>query len=234
MSTTGNNDLGFRAMLFGQFILLLWAVPFVYRWRSSAGNGRGKLRLLFQVFLWTGVLGTIYQVAELRVFTVLADDGRYIDDAPWLPDSDELAVDLYRVRSGFEEINRKLPPDAIIQYNPDNTAYVPNIYYGWRQSVEGLQVCGTPFGGDPFSCLPYQKKIFEAFIGRSAYSLEQANQLCDDLGIDLLIAERPDRMWAVKESWVWSGTPVVDNEYMRAIPCGRRRDEIARSFRIQP
>jgi hypothetical protein len=228
MSNSGNNDLGYRSILFAQFILVLWAVPLVLSRKTSGG----KSRLLFYVFLWIGILGSAYQLVELRTVTMLADDGRYTDEISWLPHSEAIGEDLYRTRAGFETLNAKLPQNAIIQYGPANPAYVSNIYYSRRQSVAGLEVCGTAFGGDPFQCMPLQTKILEAFNGRSTFSLKDADHLCETLGIDVLIAERPDRMWSLRKSWVWSGRPLVENEYMRAIACGPRRAEMESKFGI--
>lgn len=230
MSTTGNNDLGYRAMLFSQFILLLWAISFVYRWRTRTATIRRPLRLLVHTFLWLGVLGTLYQLVELRFFTMLVEDGKYTDDISWLPDTDTIAEDVYSVRAGFEELNRKLPKDAIIQGYPLNPAYVPNVYYGLHQSVDGVANCGAPFGGSPFACLPYQYKIVAAFNANLPFTWQEADQLCTDFKIDVLVAERTDRMWALKQSWVWTGRPVMESEFMRAFACGRRRKEIELKF----
>lgn len=234
MSTTGNNDLGYRSILLAQFILLLWAVPYVYRWRMKLSERRSQWHLLFYTFAWIGVLGTLYQLAELRVFTMIAEQGRFAEEITWLPQSETLGADVFRARSGFEVLNHALPQDAIIQYNPVNPVYVPNIYYSREQKVAGLAACGTPFGGDPFQCVPIQNQILAAFNGRTAFTMQNVNQLCDDLHIDLLIAERSDRMWSLRQSWVWTGKPVVANEYMRAFACGARRSGIEKGFEIGP
>jgi hypothetical protein len=226
MSTTGNNDLGYRGILFAQFILLLWAVPVVDRWKSDAR----KVRLLLLTFLWIGILGSVYQWIELRTFTMLAEEGTYVEEASWLPGSENLGEDLFLARTGFSTLDQKLPKSAVLQYNPVNPAYVPNVYYARRQTVAGVSVCGTAFGGDPFVCMPLQNKILAAFNGTTAFKMEDANRLCDDLGMDVLIAERSDRMWALKQSWVWSENPLLENEYMRAYACGRLRDQIQAKF----
>lgn len=223
MSTTGNNDLGYRCVLFAQFVLLLWAVPFLYRWRFERIRPRAPFRLLFHTFLWIGILGSVYQVIELRVFNYFVDKQEYVEDAPWLPSGDTIAEDLYRVRSGFHALNRQLPRDAMVQYSPANAAYVPNVYYSQHPAVDGLGSCGTPFGGDPFLCLQYQNKILAAFNGRKTFTISQANELCDELSIDVLVAERADRMWALKKSWVWTAPTLVENPYMRAVACGTKR-----------
>ncbi len=230
MSTTGNNDLGYRSVLFAQFILLLWAVPFVYERKASAAERPFNLRLLFKTFLLVGVLGSVYQLLELRTITVLADRRQYADELTWLPHSNEIAKDVFLARSGLQELTRSLPTDTIIQYSPFNPVYVPNLYYAPLQSVEGMGACGTPFGGDPFACMPYQNKLAAVFNGRVPFTWQEANALCEEMGIDVLIAERPDRMWAVKDSWVWSGRPVIENSYLRAFACGRRRKKIEDLF----
>jgi hypothetical protein len=76
-----------------------------------------------------------------------------------------------------------------------------------------------------------QNKILAAFNGTANFSMQDANRLCDDLGIDVLIAERNDRMWALKHSWVWSENPLLANEYMRVFACGRRREAIQHNFK---
>jgi hypothetical protein len=226
MSTTGNNDLGYRGVLFAQFVLLLWAIPVLDRWRSD----RRSVHLLLATFLGIGLLGSLYQLIELRTFAIFAEQGTYVEDAPWLPSSGDLGEDIFQARTGFTVLNGKLPKNAVLQYNPVNPAYVPNIYYARRQTVAGLAVCGTAFGGDPFACMPIQTKILAAFSGTKVFKMEDANRLCEDLGVDVLIAERNDRMWALKHSWVWSDDPLLENDYMRAYACGPRREEIRAKF----
>jgi hypothetical protein len=228
MSTIGNNDLGYRSVQIAQFVLLLWAVPFVYNWWSRKRPPR--MRLLFHAFLWIGVLGTVYQLAELRMFSILLEKQQYVNEVTWLPRADQLGENLFQTRAAFEEVMTILPRDTTIQFAPTNQAYVPNIYYLRRQTVAGMPGCGTGFGGDPFVCLQYQNKIGEAFNGRTPFKLQDANHLCEDLGIDLLIAERSDRMWNVKTSWVRTGKPVLENNFVRAIACGKRRVEIEDLF----
>jgi hypothetical protein len=229
-STTGNNDLGYRSILFAQFVLLLWTVPYIYRWYTERSSRNAKPSLLFRTFLVLGIASTVFQLVELRIYTVLADHHAYVDAVNWLPDTDTIALDIYSIRSAVEQLNRHLPQDALVQFSPAELPYEPNVYYLQRSSVEGIPNCGTAFGGDPFACQPFQHKLLDAFNGRKPYGLEQADQLCKDLHIDVLVAERSDRMWAIKQSWVWRGTPAVQNEYVRAIPCGARREQIASAF----
>jgi hypothetical protein len=234
MSTTGNNDLGYRSVLLAQFVLLLWAVPLVYRWKFEPGTRSGSFRLLFHAFLWIGLLGSVYQLLELRSFNYFLDEQEYVEDAPWLPKGETIAEDLYRARAGFEVLNQHLPEETMVQYSPVNPAYVPNAYYSLHPAVDGFASCGTPFGGDPFLCLSYQNKILEAFNGRKKFTVDDADRLCSELGIDVLVAERADRMWALKQSWVWKGSPLVENPYMRAVACGAKKAAIEQRFGIIP
>ncbi|ABF41852.1 hypothetical protein Acid345_2851 [Candidatus Koribacter versatilis Ellin345] len=230
MSTTGNNDLGYRALLLGQFVLILWAVPIVFRWTAAGGSYRTRWTLLAQTFLAFGVLGTAYQLTVLRTFIYLNDQTSYTDEAPWLPEPDAIGWQLYYIRSGFEKLNSRLPKDAIVQYNPVNPAYVPSLLYSWHQTVAGVGACGTGFGGDPFECLPYQSKIVALFGSRTSVKFDDADAVCKDLKIDVLIAQRTDRMWALRKSWVWTERPVVSTPVFRAFACGNRREEIERRF----
>ena len=230
MSSIGNNDLGYRAVLFAQFVLLLWAVPLVYGWSRAATTKRARTVLLLKAFLWIGVIGTVYQVVELRTFSYLADRTSYTDDAPWLPHPDEIGQQMYQIRLGYEKLNEYLPAESIVQYNPLNPAYVPNLAYSLHQTVAGEGACGTAFGGDPFKCLPYQRRISALFSDRKTVRMADVDAACRDLGIDVLVAERSDRMWALTKSWVWTGPAVVTTPSFRAIACGARSDETQRLF----
>jgi hypothetical protein len=233
MSSIGNNDLGYRAVLFAQLVLLIWAVPVVYRWTRGAGNQRLRSSFLLRTFLWIGVIGTVYQAVELRAFSYLADHTKYTDDAPWLPHGDAIGQQIYDIRSGYEQLNQRLPSASIVQYNPLNPAYVPNLAYSLHQAIAGEGACGTAFGGNPFECLPYQRQISNLFSDRKAVGISDAEKLCRDLGIDVLVAERSDRMWALRKSWVWTGPTIVATPSLRAIACGAHGDQTLRRFGLK-
>ena len=74
-----HNDLGWRAMLVPQFILLLWAIEWADEellpaWRSGAlfRGATGKLAVLALI----GMAGTVYDATLLRFYTVAIDQDR--------------------------------------------------------------------------------------------------------------------------------------------------------------
>ncbi len=229
-----NNDLGFRGILPAQFILLLWGALLVERlWLEESRTamtesvslsrmGRG----LLLATLLLGALGSAYQVAMLRAFPILRDHGILRNQNQFgQPPSGEIGADSYWIRSAYQELDRRLPANALVQYNPDTIALRQMLLYDRFQSVDAFgSDCGTPFGGSLAQCHSVQAALaplYEVQSG-SALRMEQLDAVCESLSIDVLVAQASDPVWQSKESWVWTRKPLVANSYVRAIPCGAR------------
>jgi hypothetical protein len=65
------NDLGWRGILFAQFVLILWSVDFWPVWSKLERD----VRITMLAMLVLGVAGTVYQGVMLRIFPILADRG---------------------------------------------------------------------------------------------------------------------------------------------------------------
>lgn len=231
--TTGVNDLGIRGMLPVQFALLLWAAPitarlFCKRERNVDVSRNWRVALYFTLVV--GLVSTAAELVLLRGFTI------YLDRCPSCPgsandirqrDPDEfyvrvpdLAYHALLLRSGFEELNSRVPRDAAYQFDTRTpSAKLISLYAGHSFGSVDFS-CGVGFGGNLARCAqltPYLDAPFD-----SPVSLTELDSLCDHLGVQVVIATDRDPVWHHKESWAWARDPVVSNNVMRAVRCGSR------------
>lgn len=235
--TIWSNDLGLRAILPAQFILLLWAVSVAYELvhrrdpEPSRQGAGGRIRpAILMALLVLGVVGTVYQVAMLRFYGVLADTGRLAETPSWLPEPHKIGTTTYAFRQAYSTLQVTVPPAAIVQDNPATRQHIFHLLYSDRQSVTGIPGCGTVFGGDPFRCVPLQSRLVRLFLDKNNDNPETADQTCDALSINVLVSTDTDTVWRVnRKSWVWTRKPMFSNEAVRVFYCGTRNTETPRA-----
>ena len=226
-SVISNNDLGWRGILFVQFLLLLWAVDLVEQWKPGCvapperdwTHTSPRLKSFLRLLLLIGVAGSLYEVAAVRFFPMLSDTGlvrRYV----YLATDTKLGKRAYALRQLYEKLDATLPPAAIVQHNPD----IPDVdlfygLYAHRQTAAQGTDCGATFGGDPRLCPPVFSRLKRLFgAGHSVEPAEVASA-CRDLSIDVLVVKDTDPVWPDKTSWVWKTQPLFENSFARAFAC---------------
>lgn len=231
-STTGTNDLGWRCFLPAQLILLLWGASLVHDWRFHRSSGAPQpslglwVRGMLATLLILGVLGTAHQVFMLRMFPVLTDR-RMITGVSWVDQDRQFGKRAYALRSAYEALNARLPASAILQSNPatkDNPVAIHSVlhmlYSGHDSAAAtpaGDPECGTAFGGDPVLCAQRQQQLAQLFEFPDGDNLDA---ICREYGINAFVVENSDPVWREPESWIWTRTPAVANNYVRAFRCG--------------
>jgi hypothetical protein len=219
-SVISNNDLAYRSAMIAQFILLLWGADyldgwmFAEEWNCSKRMTAKNMAIVCTLFL--GFMGTVYSLAILRTYTVLDDAGMIVQHANWFPHPPFVGTDLFEIRTAYEALDRMLPSDSIVQYNPMSVDYLPLLQYDKFQSVDAFPDCGTEFGGDVSRCAPVQNAIAEAFNKPGDTSI---HELCSRLSIDVLVARNSDPAWKDRTSWIWKNAPIAQNSYIRAFRC---------------
>jgi hypothetical protein len=220
-----NNDLAFRSAMIAQFVLLLWGIEFTERWldewRSKgqrvARPARWTLRnLTIAAALFFGLAGTIYGVTILRFYVFFDAKGWAPNPAGWLPPSREVGTALFQVRSAYQQLDRNLNRNDIVQYNPAADDYLALLQYDNFQSVDAFPNCGSDFGGDPAKCLPAQRELVHLFQDPSTHKIQN---ICRHLSINVLVATSKDPVWSDSTSWVWTHPAIVSNSFIRAIRC---------------
>jgi hypothetical protein len=223
-TTIHSNDLGWRCFLQAQFVLLLWGALLADDWwssRRSAQPSRIKMAEFARVLAAIGLLGTAYQVLMLRVYPILQD--REIVDpktATWLDQDFQLGKRNYALRSVYGSLTKSLPPDAIVQYNPDAISYIPHQLYSGHSAAAGLPLCGAVFGGDLLHCEDRAKFVVHLFEKPTQADSADLDAMCREFGIDVLLADDLDSAWQKPDSWVWTRKPMLANDHVRAFGCG--------------
>lgn len=178
------------------------------------------VRGVLVTLLTLGVVGTMYEVAMIRFAPILY--GRYDRYDPWqIVNPGGLDTDrqggkrTYALRSVYETLNAQLPASAIIQHNPATENFVPQALYSGHDFVAGDLGCVTAFGGDQSVCNQRVRRLVALFKLGSG----NVEAICQDYGIDVLVAKDTDPAWHDRSSWIWSQRPVVANDYVRAFSC---------------
>jgi hypothetical protein len=205
-----NNDFGFRSILISQFFLLLLAV----RWCEGGFGATGRsLRVAMVTMLWIGVAGTVYQAAGLRLYLPVQDRGAN-------PDFYGLSERALALRLGFEEMDRVVPKEAVVQYDtPGSGEFVryATILELRRQMASGSPGCGVPFGGNASECDGVEQGIARLYT--PGLSVAQARESCGSLGIGYLVATRWDQVWNDSGGWVWELPAAVSTGDVRVVAC---------------
>jgi len=226
-TTLDYNDLGWRCFLQAQFVLLLWAALFIDDWWSNrcVATGRRPAAAKFAVILAAiGVIGTIYQVSMLRAYPILVDKGTINPEmAGWLDQDHLLGQRTYALRSVYESLGNSLPPDAIVQYNPSATSFIPHQLYSGHDAAIGLPFCGAVFGGYVSQCVGRIRRVSPMFVRPSQAQSASLDITCNEFGINVMLVDDLDTVWGERDSWVWTRKPILANEHVRAFACGDPR-----------
>ncbi|MGA2156315.1 MAG: hypothetical protein ABSH37_18055 [Bryobacteraceae bacterium] len=222
-SVIGNNDLGWRGFLPAQFVLLLWAVDlWPRRDRLSFLSARRKRLLAACIVL--GAAGTVYEIAIVRCYAILADRG-VLPTLSWMAPDRHFGKRNYAVRAAYEWVRTNTPETAVLQYNPDVVwQETAAMLYSDRRAVAAGPQCDTTFGGDPKLCGPIMARLDRLFPAAGQPVGISLAEVCHDLPIDVIAAKDTDPVWRDPHSWVWTVRPVFSNAYMRLFSCHNMAD----------
>jgi hypothetical protein len=215
-SVIASNDLGWRGFLPAQFMLLLWAADVL--------SERASRTPLVRLLLVLGLAGVVYDQAILRFFPVLSDAGQ-VPKLGWLARDQLLGLRTAANREAYEWLRARTAETAVIQQNPE-PFFQDTFYgvYGHRQTVGIGGACTTAFGGDPRECAPLMPALTGLFAGGGGQMLES---VCRTLPIDIVVAKDTDEAWRNRASWVWTGSPIFHNDFVRLFGCHPPRGRAA-------
>ncbi len=224
-----NNDLGWRSPLVVQFMLLLWAAEMWHEGTlgfglTNAGRSSSHPRaapLLVTVTLVLGAMGSCYELCLQRAFPILSDL-YHLQTYTWLSPDQQLGRRTFALRRAYRELDRLLPPSAVVQANPrGGMGNLQAALYSGRQMVANASNCGTVFGGSAKFCndviLPQLKPLFD---NQHPVTNEEVDKVCREFSINALLFEDIDPVWKDKSSWIWKAQPLLSNQFVRVIKCG--------------
>ncbi len=203
----GNNDLGWRAWLPGQFVLLIWGVDVLEGFVTSPRPGfalsqRTKYNLIFLAVL--GVFTTLLNVSLLRFgyyFSFGSEAGRQI----------------FSARQAYTIISQTLPENVVVQYNPSGVLNRPSGLYGMRQSaISDRTAYGVPV--DEFNHkVAAVGKIFNL---KNLKNWDLLDALCNEYFIDVIVIVDTDPLWKSLGSLERQRTALYADDYNAVFFCG--------------
>ena len=220
-----SNDLGWRAWMFGQFVLIVWATDLIPilcgkeettgRSTPSADKERLKLRRLLIIFLVIGVLTSVVDLALLRIYPILGDSYQSLQKG-LVPDANQGKRHLAG-RQTYLYLRDHTPVDIILQYNPEINMDRPSGLYGTRQIV----ISDHSGYGVPLE--DYQTTvdgISPIFTNRNFTSWLPIDRICRSYGIEVIVFVDTDPAWASLVRLETERNPLYQNDYYRVFACG--------------
>lgn len=221
-TTLGSNDLGWRCFLPAQLILLLWGALVVEEWWAAPRPTYSRAWVRFaQVCMFLGVIGTLYQVTMLRIYPILHDDTNLDPKLfDWVYFDQKVGERTFALRSVYERLDHLLPAQAILQYNPYAASLIPHQLYSDHNVAIGGPDCVTVFGGDLNTCGPRIKDVVPLYRDPTPALNAHVDDVCRAYGIRVMLVDNSDPVWNHPDSWVWTRSPLISNNYVRAFECG--------------
>lgn len=198
-----NNDLGWRAWLPGQFVLLIWGVDILRRFNERPGySPRTKFNLTALVVF--GIITTLMDVTLLRSTYYLAF-------------GHEVGEQIFSARRAYTVINQTLPEDIVVQYNPASTINRPSGLYGMRQSAISDR---TAYGLPQDVYLEKVSAIRKIFEIQNALDWQSIDALCDENFIDTLVIVNDDVLWSSLDVLKEKRVPLYMDKNYAVFTCG--------------
>lgn len=208
-----NNDLAWRGALVGQLILVIWSAgPLSAWWRIRGRRGAGLVTGLVVL----GLASSVYELIILRTYFPLME-ARKVPVVDWFSKTAETARRTFDARLVYEQLQRELPREAIIQANPAHWNDLYHGLYSQRQTAAFDRLCGSVLGGDPSPCPAMQSALAPLF-----WSDGDIDHACDAWNIRALIAKDNDPVFQNHSAWPWTRPPLAVAEHVRAVGCGSK------------
>lgn len=205
-----SNDLGWRAWLPGQFVLLIWGVDvlenlvFTSQPVFSVTKEAKKNRNLLLIFLLTGLLTSVTDAVLLRTAW------------PVMTGAD-VTRKYYSARLAYNYLRDNIPADAITQNNPLSFVDRPSGLYGTHQMVISDRTAyGVP--SDVFDKLV--DEVAAIFITENIPNWQYLDNMCRKYSIDVLIVEDGDPFWKNIPELELQRSPLYKNNYYALFNCG--------------
>jgi hypothetical protein len=198
-STILGNDLGKGVIMLSTFVLLLWSGQFLAKLYER------KKRIELSAFNWVvivlGVSSFFYSVYLDRTAARSLTRGER----------------AYEARLIYQELNKRLPPNIVIQYNPDShliDLVSPCLgLYSHHQAAASDYLYGLTMGGDRKKYFEVAKEITRLFKNLSA---TEASKICRRYKIDVIVVSETDPIWSMKSSWIWKVPAIAACKHVRA------------------
>jgi len=211
-STLGNNDLGWRGWLPGQFVLLVWGVDVTQVLLFNEMNAPAlvsssktvKASNLLRIMLSIGILTTIINALFLRVYSPIIsglENGRR----------------SYSARLAYDYLRDHIPADVIVQNNPTTFSDVPSGLYGTHQMVVSYILA---YGIPPDAFYKLVEEVGVVFTSQSVTNWQSIDSICQRFLIDVLIIKDTDPIWKSLTTLKTQRPSLYENTHYSLVACG--------------
>jgi hypothetical protein len=216
----GNNDLGWRAWLPGQFILLIWGVDVINKLIPNSNQkneeiikSTGRIVQHLRLFLIIGLLTTITDIILLRTWPLLVDAGVTGFPSKLSPDT-QLGKRTFAGRLAYGYINLHTPENIIIQDNPADLLNPPIGLYANR----AIAVSGHTAFGVPVQDFKNRANSISKIFTDENWS--EIDETCASNNIDVIVATDLDLLWKSLPTLEQQRNPLYQNKYYAIFTCG--------------
>jgi hypothetical protein len=229
-----SNDLGWRGWLFGQFILLIWAVdiqnldPFLRSFKSLLHNRfslqKTRVGNFLAILMLVGLSTSIIDVALLKFWPVLVDSKTAGFPNGLSPDT-QLGERTFASRLAYKFIRDELPANIVIQPNPMIADVIvpltridrPSGLYGTRQ----IAISANAAYNVPVSLLhKNMEQVSIVFVLENVKAWDKIDLICRDYFIEALVVNDLDPLWKSLPILAQERRPLYKNQYYAIFGCG--------------
>ena len=217
-----SNDLGWRAWLPGQFILLIWSVDVIEKllpngWRKANRNSEpARTFRPLRILIIIGLLTTVTDIVLLRTWPMLVDAGIAGFPSSLSPDT-QLGKRTFAARLAYDYINLHTSENILIQDDPSDLLNRPIGLYANRPIVLSGQ---TTYGVSPQEIKSRASSISKIFTSDADWV--EIDQACNVNSIDLIVTTDIDPIWKNLPALESQRKPIYQNQYYAVFKCGDR------------
>ena len=217
------NDLGMRAWLLAQFVLVIWAADLVAETsdapivtpRSVATLTHGRLsRAILAGMVVVGLLTTSLEIVAVRFWAPLVDAGIVGFPNELSPDT-HLGERTYDAREAYSFVNTEVPPDVVVQANPIIVLDRPAGLYSRSQWAISDR---TPYGV-PADALAAARANIGRIFEDELSGWPGVDGTCKRFSIGVLVIRDTDPVWRDRKM-TEGRRPLFHNQHYAVYACG--------------
>ncbi len=174
-----NNDFGWRAIIPAQVVFAVLTVIAI----EHLAKVPGRLRNAFAAAFILGLVETGQTVV-----------------AHLLPNEDNIPSRNFAVRTLWDEIDRRLPPDAIVQLHPYDKAFIAATLYRTRWAAMEDAHHAVVYGLSEEEVNARWRVLLKVFWDGET-SVEEVRRAARRLRIDFIAVENVDPVWKDPNGW---------------------------------
>jgi hypothetical protein len=210
----GTNDIGWRTPLGALFFLTFYAVWFFEGWRKNRLSAifpswGHKLRLPLMLLIVLGFGTTFTEFMLLRFYFVVHN-------------THEVGTHTEDLRTGLDFLRHHSAPEAVVQLNPGKGNALYSGFFMERGTALREADTASHFinnAASPNLRLQVENEIKPIFENPEL-QFDQVQQRCSTLGINYLVFQPDDAVFANNRSWIWRFAPFYANQSVRVYRCG--------------